>query len=111
MLGDGHGGGEAGRVLIDIERAVEVRDIRPFRVDIRVDADAVIIRGFEIVIDLVERRGRQRLTRGIEIVRFALELCEQRLPVERRAEALKEVIENICTALFMTEYNDVCKSE
>ena len=91
MLGDGHGGGETGRILIDVERAVEVGDIRPFGVDVRVDADAVIIGGFEIVIDLVERCGRQRLARSVEIVRLALELCEQRLPVERRAEALNAV--------------------
>ena len=101
MLGDGHGGGEAGRVLIDVERAVEVGDIRPFGVDVRVDADAVIIGGFEIVIDLVERCGRQRLARSVEIVRLALELCEQRLPVERRAEALEEVVEDVCAALFV----------
>ena len=95
MLGDGHGGGEAGRILIDIERAVEVGDIRPFGVDVCINADAVIIGGFEIVIDLVERCGRQRLTRGIEVVRFALELCEQRLTVERCAEAFEEVVATI----------------
>ena len=76
MLGNGHGGGEAGRILIDIERAVEVGDIRPFGVDVCINADAVIIGGFEIVIDLVERCGRQRLARSVEIVRLALELCD-----------------------------------
>ena len=53
------------------------------------------------MIDLVERCGRQRLARSVEIVRLALELCEQRLPVERRAEALKEVVEDVCAALFV----------
>ena len=53
------------------------------------------------MIDLVERCGRQRLARSVEIMRLALELCEQRLPVERRAEALKEVVEDVCAALFV----------
>ena len=98
MIRNGDGRGEAGRVLVNIKRTVEVGDIGPFRVDIRVDADAVVIGRFQLVIDLVERRCGQRLTGGVQLVRFALKFGKQRLAVERRAEAFEEMVEDIGSA-------------
>ena len=95
-VGDCDGGNDARRVFVDVERAVKMRDARPFR------GDLLVVRERGPVILFVEReveRGEivlvQRLPLLRHPVRLLLKFRKLRLTEERGADHIEEVIEQV----------------
>ena len=91
---DRNGGAEARCVLIDVERAVEMRDPCPFDILKRRNLGALVIEQVELAVNRGERLRRKRYAVLGLFVGDALKLREERLAVDGRAESLEEMIEN-----------------
>ena len=92
--GQGHGGGKAGGVLVDVEAAVEVGDAAPLHLDLPVKHHILaVVEPVEIIVDLAQALGGQGLAALRKLVDLQLELREHGLAVQRGAELLQEIVD------------------
>ena len=95
-LGQGDSGGVAGGILVNVERAVEVRDARPLILDLVVDDHIVAeIVGDKAFVQGVQGGGVQGFTALDHGVGLALELGKHRLAVDRALEVFQILVQQI----------------
>ena len=96
---DGNGGREAGRVLVNIERAVEVRNERPFVLHDIAEFRRRIILLHKIGVQAAHTFGGQRCAGRFQFVGLLFEFRKQRLTENGGTEAFEEVIEDVRASL------------
>ena len=95
LLGERRRRGERGRVLKDVERAIEVADVRPLVGDVVIDdrdlGVVTVVAPRDVQIEFRERVAGQRLPFLRHLVHAQLELSELRLPENGGLDVLQIV--------------------
>ena len=93
-FGQGNRGRQAGGVLVDVKRPIEMRDAEAFDFQLRIDGEIrPEVRFQQLAVFALEAIDRQRLARFGQRVRDLLELGEHRLPQDRAADGVDLAID------------------
>ena len=91
-----------GRILIHIIIVVEMRNACPFQINFLVDDNIISkVLMIQLVIQGIEGFRCQAFTALVAAVDFQFELCKHGLTIQRCAELLQEIVDEIRTALFV----------
>ena len=97
--GDGNCAGEAGCILIYVERIIEVGDSCPLDIHNFVVLCTRVVKSVEFTVQSGKTLSGKGLTVLVHLVSLALKFSKQSLAEYGSAEALKEMIEDIRSAL------------
>ncbi len=96
LAGEGDGGAHAGGILIDVERAVEMRDAQALEVELRIEGEVrTEVGDEEFAVDLGQGVEGERFAGFLALVDDFFELGEHGLPVNRAAQVVDLAVEQI----------------